>query len=139
MLRLPGRLQALPGRPSIVLDVGHNPHAARALAEGLGDMGFFKKTLGVFAMLGDKDIGGVVDAMRGRIDAWFVAAANVERAAPAQRVAEILAQRGLEGVTRTFATVPAALDAARREAGPDDRIVVFGSFHTVAEALQSAP
>ena len=139
LVRLPGRLQALPGRPSIVLDVGHNPHAARALAEGLGDMGFFKKTLGVFAMLGDKDIGGVVDAMRGRIDAWFVAAANVERAAPAQRVAEILAQRGLEGVTRTFATVPAALDAARREAGPDDRIVVFGSFHTVAEALQSAP
>ncbi|HEX7606035.1 MAG TPA: bifunctional tetrahydrofolate synthase/dihydrofolate synthase [Usitatibacter sp.] len=139
LVRLPGRLQALPGRPSIVLDVGHNPHAARALAEGLGDMGFFKKTLGVFAMLGDKDIGGVVDAMRGRIDRWFVAAANVERAAPAQKVAEILAQRGLEGATRTFATVPAALDAARREAGPDDRIVVFGSFHTVAEALQSAP
>ena len=139
LVRLPGRLQALPGRPSIVLDVGHNPHAARALAEGLGDMGFSKKTLGVFAMLGDKDIGGVVDAMRGRIDRWFVAAANVERAAPAQRVAEILAQRGLEGATRTFATVPAAFDAARREAGPDDRIVVFGSFHTVAEALQSAP
>jgi dihydrofolate synthase/folylpolyglutamate synthase len=138
-VRLPGRLQALPGRPSVVLDVGHNPHAARALAEGLGDMGFYKKTLGVFAMLGDKDIGGVADAMRGRIDRWFVAAANAERAAPAQKVAEILAQRGLGGVTRTFATVPAALEAARREAGPDDRIVVFGSFHTVAEALQSAP
>jgi dihydrofolate synthase/folylpolyglutamate synthase len=139
LVRLPGRLQALPGRPSVVLDVGHNPHAARALAEGLGDMGFYKKTLGVFAMLGDKDIGGVADAMRGRIDRWFVAAANAERAAPAQKVAEILAQRGLGGVTRTFATVPAALEAARREAGPDDRIVVFGSFHTVAEALQSAP
>jgi dihydrofolate synthase / folylpolyglutamate synthase len=139
LVRLPGRLQALPGRPSIVLDVGHNPHAARALADGLGDMGFFKRTFGVFAMLGDKDIGGVVDAMRGRIDRWFVAAASVERAAPAQKVAEILAQRGLQDVTRTFATVPAALEAARREAGPDDRIVVFGSFHTVAEALQSAP
>jgi dihydrofolate synthase/folylpolyglutamate synthase len=139
LVRLPGRLQALPGRPSVVLDVGHNPHAARALAEGLGDMGFYKRTLGVFAMLGDKDIGGVADAMRGRIDRWFVAAANAERAAPAQKVAEILAQRGLGGVTRTFATVPAALEAARREAAPDDRIVVFGSFHTVAEALQSAP
>jgi dihydrofolate synthase / folylpolyglutamate synthase len=139
LVRLPGRLQALPGRPSVVLDVGHNPHAARALAEGLGDMGFYKKTLGVFAMLGDKDIGGVADAMRGRIDRWFVAAANAERAAPAEKVAEILAQRGLGGVTRTFATVAAALEAARREAGPDDRIVVFGSFHTVAEALQSAP
>lgn len=139
LTRLPGRLQVLPGRPAIVFDVGHNPHAARALADGLGDMGFFRNTLGVFAMLGDKDIGGVVDAMRGRIDRWFVAAANAERAAPAQRVAEILAQRGLASVTRTFATVPAALAAARREAGPDDRIIVFGSFHTVAEAMQSAP
>jgi dihydrofolate synthase/folylpolyglutamate synthase len=139
LTRLSGRLQVLPGRPAIVLDVGHNPHAARSLADGLGDMGFFRSTLGVFAMLGDKDIGGVVDAMRGRIDRWFVAAANAERAAPAQKVAEVLAQRGLASVTRTFATVPAALEAARREAGPDDRIVVFGSFHTVAEALQSAP
>jgi dihydrofolate synthase/folylpolyglutamate synthase len=139
LVRLPGRLQALPGRPSVVLDVGHNPHAARALAEGLGDMGFCRKTFGVFAMLGDKDIGGVVDAMRGRIDRWFVAAASAERAAPAQRVAEILAERGLADATRIFATVAGALDAARREAGPDDRIVVFGSFHTVAEALQSAP
>ncbi|MGZ5661281.1 MAG: bifunctional tetrahydrofolate synthase/dihydrofolate synthase [Usitatibacter sp.] len=139
LTRLPGRLQVLPGRPAVVLDVGHNPQAARSLADGLGDMGFFRNTLGVFAMLGDKDIGGVVDAMRGRIDRWFVSAANAERAAPARQVAAVLAERGLAGATRTFSTVPAALDAARREAGPDDRIVVFGSFHTVAEALQSAP
>ncbi|MGZ5035613.1 MAG: bifunctional tetrahydrofolate synthase/dihydrofolate synthase [Usitatibacter sp.] len=139
LTRLPGRLQVLPGRPAVVLDVGHNPQAARSLADGLGDMGFFRNTLGVFAMLGDKDIGGVVDAMRGRIDRWFVSAANAERAAPARQVAAVLAERGLAGATRTFSTVPAALDAARREARPDDRIVVFGSFHTVAEALQSAP
>ena len=136
LVRLAGRLQALPGRPSVVLDVAHNPHAARALAEGLGEMGFHENTLAVFAMLADKDIGGVVDAMRGRIDRWFVSAADAQRAAPAARVAEILASRGLEA--RTFATVAAALAAARREAGPNDRIVVFGSFHTVAEALRSA-
>ena len=136
LVRLPGRLQALPGRPSVVMDVAHNPHAARALAEGLGEMGYYENTLAVFAMLADKDIGGVVDAMRGRIDRWFVSAADAQRAAPAARVAEILASRGLEA--RTFATVAAALAAARREAGPNDRIVVFGSFHTVAEALRSA-
>jgi dihydrofolate synthase/folylpolyglutamate synthase len=138
LVRLPGRLQALPGRPSIVLDVAHNPHAARALADGLGEMGFYENTLAVFAMLADKDIGGVVDAMRGRIDRWFVSAADADRAASAHAVAQILAARGLEGHTRTFATVAAALEAARREAGPNDRIVVFGSFHTVAEALRSA-
>jgi dihydrofolate synthase/folylpolyglutamate synthase len=138
LVRLPGRLQALPGRPSIVLDVAHNPHAARALAEGLGEMGYYENTFAVFAMLADKDIGGVVDAMRGRIDRWFVSAASAERAAPAAAVARVLADRGLAVNTRTFATVGVALDAARSEAGPNDRIVVFGSFHTVAEALRSA-
>jgi dihydrofolate synthase / folylpolyglutamate synthase len=138
LARIPGRLQVLPGRPSIVLDVAHNPHAARSLADGLGDMGFFENTIAVFAMLADKDIGGVVDAVRGRIDRWFVAAADAERAAPAKAVADVLAARGLAGATRSFATIASALEAARREAGPNDRIVVFGSFYTVAEALRSA-
>ena len=137
-VRLAGRLQSLPGRPAIVLDVAHNPHAARALAQALGEMGFFENTFAVFAMLGDKDIGGVVDAVRHRIDRWFVAAAQVDRAAPAARVAEVLRERGVGEGVRTFATVEAALAQARREAGPNDRIVVFGSFHTVAEALRSA-
>jgi dihydrofolate synthase/folylpolyglutamate synthase len=136
-VRLAGRLQSLPGRPAIVLDVAHNPHAARSLAEGLGEMGFFETTFAVFAMLADKDIAGVVDAVRHRIDRWHVAAAQADRAASAERVAQVLAERGVEAV-RTFATVDAALQAARREAGPNDRIVVFGSFTTVAEALRSA-
>ena len=136
-VRLPGRLQVLPGRPAVVLDVAHNPHAARALADGLGDMGFYERTFAVFAMLGDKDIGGVIDAMRGRVDQWFVASVATERAAPAQRLAELLSERGLAAATRSFATVRAALDEARRQAGPNDRIIVFGSFHTVAEALRS--
>jgi len=136
-VRLAGRLQVLPGRPSIVLDVAHNPHAARALADGLGDMGFYERTFAVFAMLADKDIGGVIDAMRGRVDQWFVASVAAERAAPAQRVADLLSGRGLSAVARTFATVSAALEEARRQAGPNDRIIVFGSFYTVAEALRS--
>jgi dihydrofolate synthase/folylpolyglutamate synthase len=135
-VRLAGRLQVLPGRPSIVLDVAHNPHAARSLAEGLGEMGFFERTLAVFGILADKDAGGVVDAMATRVDAWFVAAPESERAAPAAEVASVIAARGAKA--RTFATITAALDAARREAGPNDRIVVFGSFYTVAEALRSA-
>ncbi len=137
-VRLPGRLQSLAGRPQVVLDVAHNPHAARALADGLAEMGFFESTFAVFAMLGDKDIGGVVDAMRPRIDRWYVAAAQSERAAPASRVAQILEEHGVASPIRTFATVDAALSAARGDAGPNDRIVVFGSFTTVAEALRSA-
>jgi len=138
LVTLPGRLQVLPGKPTIVLDVAHNPHAARSLAEGLGDMGFFENTYAVFAMLADKDIGGVIDALKGRIDRWYVATPESERGAPAAEVARLLAERGSGAATRTFATVSAALETARREAGANDRIVVFGSFYTVAEALRFA-
>lgn len=137
LVRLPGRLQVLPGRPPIVLDVAHNPQAARALAQGLGEMGFAERTLAVFGVLSDKDIGGVVDALRPRVDGWFVAAPGSERAASAAQVATVLGGLGVVGV-RTFSSIASALEQARREAGPNDRIIVFGSFYTVAEALRSA-
>ncbi|MGE0357389.1 MAG: bifunctional tetrahydrofolate synthase/dihydrofolate synthase [Burkholderiales bacterium] len=135
-VRLPGRLQVLPGRPTVVLDVAHNPQAARALANGLGEMPFHENTIAVFAMLSDKDIGAVIDALSARVDRWHVSAVAGERAAPAARVAGLLAERGLAARTRTFATVPLAYEAARREAGPNDRIIVFGSFLTVASVLE---
>lgn len=138
LVRLPGRLQVLPGRPAVVLDVAHNPQAARALASGLGEMEYFESTIAVFGVLADKDIGGIVDAVKDRIDRWHVAAPDSERAASAAAVASVLEAKGLGGATRSFATIAAALDGARRQAGANDRIVVFGSFYTVAEALRSA-
>ncbi len=137
LVRLPGRLQVLPGRPPVILDVAHNPHAARMLAGGLGEMGFYENTLAVFAILADKDIDGVIEAVRPRIDRWYVSAAEAERAASAADVARRLAAHGAADATRTFATIEAALEAARHDAGPNDRIVVFGSFYTVADALRS--
>ena len=85
-VRLAGRLQVLPGRPQVVLDVAHNPHAARALARGLGEMGFANRTIAVFAMLADKDIAGVVEAVAPRVDRWHVATVANERAAGAEQV-----------------------------------------------------
>src|SRR6185369_12698541 len=112
LVTLPGRLQVLPGRPAIVLDVAHNPHAARALADGLGDMGFFENTFAVFGILRDKDIGGVIDAITKRVDRWYVATPPSERAASTDEVARVLAQKGLSERTRTFATVESAFAAA---------------------------
>ena len=63
-VQLPARFQVLPGKPAIVLDVAHNPHAAAVLAQNLDMMGFYPQTHAVFGMLNDKDIGGVV--ARGR-------------------------------------------------------------------------
>jgi dihydrofolate synthase/folylpolyglutamate synthase len=133
---LEGRFQVLPGRPTVVLDVAHNPQAARVFATTLGEMGFHPRTLAVFGMLADKDIAGVVDAMRSRVDRWFVVPLPGPRGADAGKLAAQLRARGVEGgAIVACADVAQALAAARSEAVDADRIVAFGSFLTVAAAL----
>jgi dihydrofolate synthase/folylpolyglutamate synthase len=136
---LQGRFQVLPGRPAIVLDVAHNPHAARALAATLGTMGHFPETLAVFGMLADKDVRGVIAAMAARVDHWFVATLPGARGATAEAIRAELAQAGVAArAVRTFDEIGSAFAAAREEADEADRIVVFGSFLTVAAALAAA-
>ena len=135
-VELAGRFQVLPGRPTIVLDVAHNPHAARVFAAALGTMGFHPRTIAVFGMLADKDIGGVVAAMIPRVDRWHVATLPPPRGASAASVRDALAAAGVASAdVRTFDDVASAYRAARGEADEADRIAVFGSFLTVAAAL----
>ena len=135
---LPGRFQVLPGRPAVVLDVAHNPHAAGVLSANLGDMGFFPRTWAVFGMLRDKDIAGVVERMRGRIDRWLVAGLAGPRAARGAEVAEILRDAGIAPeAIETFETPAQAYAAARGHCREDDRIVAFGSFLTVADVMRA--
>lgn len=131
----PGRLQVLPGRPVVVLDVAHNPHAARALADALGSMAYAENTYAVFAMLKDKDISGVVEAMKERIDHWFIAGLPSERGASVGEMAAVLTQHKLDARMTLASTVRSAYRAAREMAGQNDRILVFGSFYTVADIL----
>jgi len=134
---LPARFEVLPGRPTTVLDVAHNPHAARALADALGSMGFHPETTAVCAMLADKDMAGVVSALAPRIDRWCIAGLPGARGGGPQRLREALLAAGVTAAAiRTFDTVAQAFGAARDAAGEADRIVVFGSFHTVAAARQ---
>jgi dihydrofolate synthase/folylpolyglutamate synthase len=136
---LPGRFQVLPGRPTVVLDVAHNPHAARALADTLGTMGFHPQTFAVCAMLADKDMRGVIDALRDRVDRWYVAGLPGPRGGGPQRMRDALVAAGV-GADRIVAhdDVMSAFRAARDAATEADRIVVFGSFVTVAAALAAA-
>ena len=134
----PGRMQVLPGRPAVVLDVAHNPHAARALAEALGSMGFFQNTYAVFGMLKDKDIDAVIDLVKHRIDFWFIAGLeNVAgvRGATVELLAEKLSVHRLQDKFSRHASITSAYAAARERAGQNDRILVFGSFSTVGEIL----
>jgi dihydrofolate synthase/folylpolyglutamate synthase len=133
---LPGRFQVLPGRPTIVLDVAHNPHAARALAATLGSMGYFPETIAVFGVLADKDVGGVIAAVKARADRWFVATLPGPRGASAGAVRAALVDAGVAaGAIRVFDDIGLAFVAARDAVSEADRIVVFGSFLTVAAAL----
>ena len=133
---LPGRLQMLPGRPAVVLDVAHNPHAARVLAEGLGNMGFFQNTYAVFSMLCDKDIGGVVEAVKHRFDEWFIAPIQHPRGASVELLRQTITGAAAKQPVHALSSVASAYQHACEQATQNDRIVVFGSFYTVSDVLR---
>ena len=135
-VELPGRFQVLPGRPTVVLDVAHNPHAAGVLADELGAMGYHPHTIAVFGMFADKDMAGVAAAMRSRVDRWFVASLPGPRAASVAAIRDALVAAGVEaGALEDFPDIASAFIAATDIADEADRIVVFGSFLTVAAVL----
>jgi dihydrofolate synthase/folylpolyglutamate synthase len=131
-----GRFQVLPGRPLTILDVAHNPHAARALASNLASMPAGGRTLAVFAMLKDKDIGGVVGAVQAHISDWLVADTESARGACAEMLAAQLAHAGVRAPVAQFSDVAAAWRAACESAADNDKIIVFGSFLTVAAVMR---
>ncbi len=136
-IELPARFQVLPGRPAVVLDVAHNPQAAAVLAENLDNSGFFPRTLAVFGMLREKDAGGVIDKVAGRVDHWYLGSTSGARGLAAAELQRLLKERRPDAASTTFDNVAAAYAAAELAAGPDDRIVIFGSFLTVAEVMRA--
>ncbi|MGM0983496.1 MAG: bifunctional tetrahydrofolate synthase/dihydrofolate synthase [Pseudomonadota bacterium] len=131
-VQLPGRLQWL---GQWCLDVGHNPHAANYLAGRLAMRPCTGRTYGVLGMLADKDADGVISALAPVVDAWVPASLAGERARSADDLAECLALRGGEvGYCGSSPVDAAEWLAARLE--PEDRVLVCGSFFTVAEVLE---
>lgn len=138
-VNLPGRFQVSTGTDMVtrIFDVAHNPHAAAALARTLREQPCAGRTLAVFGMLADKDIAGVVREMRDVVDVWYAANLSVERGSSAERLAQHVRDVIPEAeVYSSHETVEQAYHAALLAAGAQDRIVVFGSFYTVAEALR---
>lgn len=131
---LPGRFQVLPGRPAVILDVAHNPQAARALAASLQVMGCSGRTLAVFSMLKDKDIAGVVAALKSSVAHWFIAGLGGPRGIGVAELGQVLAAAAVDAVT-PCGDVGAAYAQACDMATENDRIVVFGSFYTVARVM----
>ena len=137
-VELPGRFQIIPGQPTLVLDVAHNPHSVAALVANLDAMGYFPTTHAVFGAMADKDLALMLDKVRPLIDCWYFTDLPTPRAESAERLLAKWQQHNVrkDVTASTYSNPLLALAAAIEAADPTDRIVVFGSFYTVGGILQ---
>jgi dihydrofolate synthase/folylpolyglutamate synthase len=133
-VRLRGRFEVVRGKPEWILDVAHNPAAAEVTARNLRDRVRSGRTLAIVGILADKDAAGVVRPLLAEVDTWIATSLVGARGATAaelkQRVGEPAAG------WHEAASVAEACELAMSLATPADRIVVFGSFHTVGHAIE---
>ncbi len=133
---LPGRFQTLPGRPLRVLDVAHNLQAVESLAANLRRQPVAGRTFAVCGMLRDKPVSDVMRVMGPEVHAWHLASLATARGASAEELHAALVSAGVTAPATLHADVASAYDAAMAAAGPEDRVVVFGSFYTVGGILR---
>lgn len=132
---LAGRFQVLQDKVTLIVDVAHNPQSAQALASTLRQWPCPGKTHAVFAVLKDKDVSGILQAMADSVDCWHIAQLDAPRAMPAGEIFDRL--RSLSGDIPAFIypSVETAKQAALAQCAPQDRVVVFGSFLVASEVL----
>ena len=140
MVDLPGRFQIVPGEPTLVLDVAHNPHAVATLAQNLDQMGFYPRTHVVFGAMRDKDAPRMMRSLQPLVDAWHFTDLPTARASSASDLLALYealpASRAASVSTACHTDPMSALRVALGDADPADRIVVFGSFFTVGGVLR---
>jgi len=136
--RLAGRFQVLRKNPDVIVDVAHNPHAARVLASTLSVRPCRGRTLALVAMFKDKDISDSVRALVDHVDEWYVTALDSPRGSTPTEALSRLIDMPNEVVLHTSESVREGYFRALQQLRPDDRLIVFGSHQTVAEVLQLA-
>ncbi len=133
-VKMLGRYQKIPGAVPVILDVAHNPHAAKHLVMKLTSDPVPGKTHAVVAMYADKDCESVLRQLDYVVDLWYFAEVDEDRAESAEKLAHRLSTQWRSDIL-TCGRVASAYRKARMNAVPGDRIVVFGSFPAVAEAI----
>ncbi|MDO8720399.1 MAG: bifunctional tetrahydrofolate synthase/dihydrofolate synthase [Polaromonas sp.] len=138
LVELPGRFQIIPGQPTLVLDVAHNPHSVAALTENLDAMGFYPCTHAVFGAMADKDLAPMLARVGPLIDKWYFCDLPTARAATGEALQAKWADVKIrpDVMAHAYKSPELALQAAVQAADPADRIVVFGSFLTVGGILK---
>jgi dihydrofolate synthase/folylpolyglutamate synthase len=132
----PGRMTLISEHPQVILDVAHNPQSARSLANYLEQNPISGKTTAVLGMMADKDVDMALEPFRDIVTHWYLVAPACARAMPPEALAERLAQTGMS--YQICSSVQDGIVSARQDAQNNDRIIVFGSFFTVAEAMPEA-
>lgn len=150
-VKLAGRFQTVSKSPWLILDVAHNPHAAEALAKNLKEHRVQSqikagvksgKTIAVFAMLADKDIKGVVNAVKDEIDFWYIAGIDHSRSTPVDTLVKVVLDTVPQAKIKKFDSAANACKQACIDTevcidrNENDKIVVFGSFFTVSNVMQ---
>lgn len=135
-VRVTARFEKVQTDPDVILDVGHNPHAANVLAQNVRALKTQGKVIAVFGMLADKDMLDVVKIMSPVINEWFITGLPGPRGASAEELRRVMLEAGVtEANIHVCDGVADAFERAKREAAITDKILIFGSFVTVTAAL----
>lgn len=134
---MPARCQIQSGDVEIVFDVAHNADSAESLVRVLGERQVAGSTRLILAMLDDKDIEGFTTVLAAVVDRWYLATLSGERGLTAKTLRERMCLAGTATDVHCFQDVSTAFRQAKAESGSGDRLVICGSFVTVAEALAS--
>ena len=136
---LPGRFEEVKLNPSLILDVAHNPQAAKSLSHNLRAHAISGKTIAIFSILRDKDILGVIQALSLDIDSWYVAEIQNERAADIETISKAIQKVNPSAHIVPIKNIQEAYQFGSKEVTRNDRIIVFGSFFTVADIMKLIP
>lgn len=138
-VQLPGRFQYLNHAPDVIVDVAHNPQAAESLLDNLTElrknMPKEGRLVAVFSMLADKDIQAVVKILMQEFDTWHVAEIKHPRAAKLNDLINVFSRCADNSPIEAHLDIELALSSAYKSVAKNDKIIVFGSFFTVAAAL----
>lgn len=136
-LSIPGRFQVIPGDITVILDVAHNPAAAAELAANLGKMQGDGRNLALFSALADKDIVQIVAPLSGLIDRWYIGRLEASRAADIDQLRGSITSAGVDvSIIESYESMSQAVVKAMADAETHDRLIIFGSFFTVAEMMR---
>ncbi|MDY6798119.1 MAG: hypothetical protein SVX28_05150 [Pseudomonadota bacterium] len=136
-VKVPGRMECLGDHPQVFADVGHNPHAARWLADKINRLKKNRagQVYAVYAALADKNVEGIAGVMSAVVDGWYLAGLSVPRGLTGEALRQrITGELPSSRTALVFDTVSGAVAAALEQAEPEDLVIIFGSFFTVGEA-----